>query len=284
MKTNLLTKAIKLISNANLYKTDMKYNFRIRDKIFTDGTHIMAILNATPDSFYSGSRLHGDAVERARRFIEQGAEVLDIGGQSTRPGAENVSALEEMTRVVPIVEEIRAAFPDIPVSVDTFYPEVAEASLGAGADMINDVSCLRYENMANVIAAHNASVCVMHDRRKSDIADLFFDKSAGLLRAADKLVKAGVSKDRILLDGGIGFNKCSGEDWELLNGYKKLIDEIPDYPFLLGTSRKSMFGGDVADRLAPTLDSTVLAVKAGVLFVRVHDVAENKTVIDVFSH
>lgn len=261
----------------------MKYNLKIRDKIFAEGTHVMAIMNATPDSFYCGSRLRGDAVARAGRFIAQGAEILDIGGQSTRPNAESVGALEEMSRVLPVIEEVRAAYPDIPISVDTFFPEVAEAAVAAGADMINDVSCLAYDGMAEVIAATGASVCVMHDRRKTQISDLFTDKAAGLRNAVNKLLKAGVSCDRILLDGGIGFNKSNVEDWELLKGYGKLIEEFPEYPFLLGTSRKSMFGGDVADRLTATLDSTVLAVKSGVLFVRVHDVAENKAMIDTFG-
>ena len=271
----------------------MSYDLKIRDKVFEKGTHVMAIINATPDSFFSGSRLAGsglagsrlasDAVKRAGRFIAEGAEVLDIGGQSTRPGATAVGALEEMSRVLPVVEEIRAAYPDIPISVDTFFPEVAEAAIEAGADMINDVSCLAYDGMTSVIASAGASVCVMHDRRKSRIDDLFFDKTAGLQKAVDKLLKAGVGRDKILLDGGIGFNRNNDEDWALLRGYDKLVKEFPEYPFLLGTSRKSMFGGDVADRLPATLDSTVLAVKAGVLFVRVHDVAENKAMIDAFS-
>ncbi|MCM1306023.1 MAG: dihydropteroate synthase [Bacteroides sp.] len=260
----------------------MKYSFKIRDKVFEGGTHVMAILNATPDSFYSGSRLSGDAAKRAGRFIAQGAEILDIGGQSTRPDAQKIGALEEMSRVLPAIEEIRAAYPDIPISVDTFFPEVAEAAIGVGADMINDVSCLAYEGMAEVIANSGAAVCAMHARRGSKIDDLFFDKTVGLQKAVDRLLKSGVCKDKIMLDGGIGFNRNSDEDWQLLRGYEKLIKEFPDYPFLLGTSRKSMFGGEVADRLPATLDSTALAVKAGVLFVRVHDVAENKAMIDAF--
>ncbi len=261
----------------------MKYNFKIRDKVFTGGTHVMAILNATPDSFYSVSRLQNDAAERAGKMIKQGAEIIDIGGQSTRPGAAAVSSLEEMGRVLPVVEAIRAEYPDIPISVDTFFPEVAQASVAAGADMINDVSCLAHGGMARVIAESGTAACIMHDRRKSKIDDLFFDKTLGLNNAVDKLIKAGVSKDKILLDGGIGFNRSNDEDWELLRGYAKLMEEISEYPFLLGTSRKSMFGGAVETRLSATLDSTIQAVKAGVLFVRVHDVAENKAIIDMFS-
>ena len=227
---------------------ERKYDFQVRGKSFTGGTHVMAILNATPDSFYEGSRHRYDAVETARKFIEQGAEIIDVGGQSTRPGAVKVGSLEEMTRVLPVIEQIRAEFPDIPISVDTFYPDVAASAIDAGADMINDVSCLKYDGMAQVIVEKGASVCVMHDRRDSKIKDLFLDKEAGLAAAIDKL-----------------------------------IDMFDEYPFLLGTSRKSMFGGEVGGRLSATLDSTALAVKQGVLFVRVHDVKENAMVIKCYS-
>lgn len=256
-----------------------QYDFKVRDSVFIGGTHVMAILNVTPDSFWSGSRHAHDAVETARKFIEQGAEIIDIGGQSTRPGNVQVSAIEEMARVLPAVEGIREVFPDIPISVDTFYPDVAQAAIDAGADMINDVSCLQYDGMVNVLADTGASVCVMHNRRNTKIKDLFLDKQIGLQTAVDKLICAGVDANKILLDGGIGFNKNNDEDWQLLRGYDKLLDDFDEYPFLLGTSRKSMFGGDVDSRLSATLDSTALAVKQGVLFVRVHDVKENVAII-----
>ncbi len=259
------------------------YDFHVGESRFTSGTHVMAILNATPDSFYEGSRHRFDAVETVKKFIEQGAEIIDVGGQSTRPNAVKVGALEEMSRVLPVIEQIRAEFASIPISVDTFYPDVAAAAIEAGADMINDVSCLKYDGMAQVVAESGASVCVMHDRRDSKIKDLFFDKETGLAKAVDKLLAAGVRKDRILLDGGIGFNKNNDEDWQLLNGYDRLLDMFDEYPFLLGTSRKSMFGGDVGGRLSATLDSTALAVRQGVLFVRVHDVKENAMVIKLYS-
>jgi len=261
----------------------MSYEFRVRGKLFESGTHVMAIMNATPDSFFAGSRLESDAVERAGRHISDGAEILDIGGQSTRPGAARVSAIEEMSRVLPAVEAIRAAYPDIPISVDTFYPEVARAVLQSGADMINDVSCLAYDGMARTISEFDAAVCVMHDRRNSKIADLFTDKISGLLAAVNELKSCGVKKQRILLDGGIGFNKSREEDIALLKGYGELIAAFDEYPFLLGTSRKSMFGGEPESRLSATLESTALAVKQHVLFVRVHDVFENKAVIDAFG-
>ena len=256
-----------------------KYDFEIGGKRFESGTHIMGILNATPDSFFAGSRLHGDAVKRAGEMLKNGAEILDIGGQSTRPGSKPVSALEEMARVLPVVEAIHAEYPNALISVDTFYPEVAQAVIEAGAHLINDVSCLEYDGLAQIIAEGGASVCVMHNRRNTHIEDMFLDKEIGLAAAIKKLQKAGVPKEKILLDGGIGFNKSKDEDWELLNHYDRLIDYFEDYPLLLGTSRKSMFGGEPETRLTATLDSTALAVKQGVLFVRVHDVKENKAVI-----
>lgn len=262
-------------------KTERHYDFHVGNEVFESGTHVMAILNVTPDSFFAGSRHAHDAVETAKKFLEQGAEIIDIGGQSTRPGAQSVSALEEMARVLPAVESIKKEFPNALVSVDTFYPDVAQAAIDVGADMINDVSCLLDKNLAKVVAQNDVAICVMHDRRKSGIPDLFFDKETGLMRAVDTLLSSGLDKSRILLDGGIGFNKSNDEDWQLLNDYDKLLDMFEEYPFLLGTSRKSMFGGTPETRLSATLDSTMLAVKQGVLFVRVHDVKENRAVINL---
>ena len=257
------------------------YDFHVGNRVFESGTHVMAILNATPDSFYSASRHQNDAAETAKKFLQQGAQIVDIGGQSTRPGAQSVSALEEMARVLPVVESIKKECPDALVSVDTFYPDVAWAAIDAGADMINDVSCLRYKALAKVVSQNDVAICVMHDRRKSQISDLFFDKETGLMRAVDTLLSQGLDKRRIMLDGGIGFNNTIDEDWQLLRGYDRLIDMFEEYPFLLGTSRKSMFGGTPETRLSATLDSTMLAVKQGVLFVRVHDIKENVAVINL---
>lgn len=260
--------------------TKRHYDFEIGGKRFESGTHIMGILNATPDSFFAGSRLHGDAVERARKMLADGAEIIDVGGQSTRPNSKPVTALEELARVLPVVEAIRAELKDALISVDTYYPEVAQAVIEAGADMINDVSCFENHDLVKVIAEGGAAVCVMHNRRQTSVPDMFLDKELGLSAAVKKLLDAGVPKNKILLDGGIGFNKSKDEDWALLEGYGKLADYFEEYPFLLGTSRKSMFGGEPETRLSATLDSTALAVRQGILFVRVHDVKENKLVID----
>ncbi len=255
-----------------------EYNLRVGERCFSTGTHVMGIINVTPDSFYPLSRVTSDAAERACVMLEQGAEIIDIGGQSTRPGAACVGVLEEMARVTPAVRAIKKL--GALVSVDTFYPEVALAALDEGADMINDVSCLAYDGMADIVAESGAAICVMHDRRKTACPDLMTDKISGLTAAVDKLLAAGVDKSKILLDGGIGFNKNNAEDWELLKSYSDLMAALEEYPFLLGTSRKSMFGGEVGERLSATLETTAQAVRDGVLFVRVHDVSENRLVIE----
>lgn len=252
--------------------------FRVKDTVFSGGTHIMGILNATPDSFFFGSRAGDGATDKARKMLEQGAEILDIGGQSTAPKAKPISALEEMSRVLPMVEELRAEFPTAILSVDTFYPEVAEECLIAGADMINDVTGLQDPEMARVIARHDASVCIMHNRRGSKVADMWFDKESGLLRSVSIALGVGISDDKIILDGGIGFNLSAQEDKDLLDGYHRL--KYLGYPLLLGASRKSFLGGEPETRLTATLETTKLAKKMGVLFVRVHDVKENKLMLE----
>lgn len=254
--------------------------FEVRGKVFAGGTHVMGILNVTPDSFFPLSRVGDDVAERALEMVRDGAEILDIGGQSTRPGHKEVGALEELSRVIPAVRAVRAVT-DAPISVDTYLPEVAEAALEAGADMINDVSCLRNPALARIAARYGAALCIMHDRRQSAERDLMNDKLTGLVAAADTAVRAGVSERAILLDGGIGFNKSADEDRQLLANYAQL--KLAGYPLLLGTSRKSFWGGEVGGRLSATLETTAQAVRDGILFVRVHDVAENKSVIDALS-
>lgn len=246
--------------------------FRVRDRVFSGGTHIMGILNLTPDSFYAPSRAGDDVARRALEMLSDGAEIIDIGGQSTRPGHGEVSALEELARVLPAVAAIREVS-DCILSVDTYYPEIAEAVLDAGADMINDVSGLRYKGLAEAVAARGASICLMHNRRESGERDLMTDKLTGLIALADKAERAGIARDAVLLDGGIGFNKSADEDWYLLDHYEMLA--AAGYPLLLGTSRKSMFGGAPESRLTATMESSALAAKKGILFVRVHDVREN---------
>ena len=210
-------------------------SFEVRGRKFDTGTHVMGIINVTPDSFFAASRAAAeDAAERAVRMVKDGAAVIDIGAQSTRPGAREVSAIEELSLLLPALESVRAAT-DAPVSVDTFYPEVAEAALATGADMINDVSCLRYPGMAETVARYGASLCIMHDRRGSKVKDLMTDKLTGLTAAAEKALRAGVAAEKILLDGGIGFNLSREEDIFLAEHYDLL--SAAGYPLLMGASR-----------------------------------------------
>ncbi len=254
---------------------------KIGNKTFQSGTHVMAIINLTPDSFYSVSRTAvNEVLPRVKKAIDDGAEVIDIGGQSTRPGHNPVSAEEEWRRIEKAIEAIKTNF-DIPLSVDTYYPYVAQKALEKGADMINDIWGLQYEvngEMAEIIARHNASVCIMQNQNGISPDDrLWEDMYCFLQKSLDVAMRAGIDKDKIILDGGIGFGKNKEQNFTVVNSYSNL--HRLGYPLLLGTSRKSMFGGDVQDRLAPTLETTKQAVRQNVLFVRVHDVKENMQVI-----
>ena len=254
---------------------------KIGGKTFKSGTHIMAIINVTPDSFYDRSRTDiDDLLPRVRKAIDEGAEVIDIGGQSTRPNHTEISAQEEWQRLERPIELIKSHF-DIPLSVDTYYPYVAEKALQGGADMINDIWGLQYEDkgeMASIIAKYDASVCIMQNQNHISAEEKLWDDIYGFLqKSLDIANQVGIDKDRIILDGGIGFGKTKEQNFEVVKSYSNL--HRLGYPLLLGTSRKSMFGGDVKDRLAPTLETTRDAVRQNVLFVRVHDVKENMQVI-----
>lgn len=254
---------------------------KIGNRTFESGTHVMAIINLTPDSFFEGSRTPVDELlQRVKKAVEDGAEVIDIGGQSTRPGHTPVSAQEEWQRLERPIEMIKANF-DIPLSVDTYYPYVAQRALEKGADMINDIWGLQYEDkgeMANIIAKYNASVCIMQNQNHiSPDERLWEDMYDFLQKSIDIAIQAGIDRNKIVLDGGIGFGKNKQQNFTVVNSYSNL--HRFGYPLLLGTSRKSMFGGDVQDRLAPTLETTRQAVEQDVLFVRVHDVKENMQAI-----
>ena len=244
---------------------------------FKDYTFVMTIVNLTPDSFFKGSRADEyDILKKVERAVKDGAAVIDIGAQSTRPGYTEVSADTEISRFERPLKLIKQNF-DIPVSVDTYFSKSAEAALSLGADMINDVWGLTHDkDMAEVIARHGASVCIMHNSKEVLSGDIFKPIISFLSNSVNIALNAGIDKEKICLDGGIGFAKTREQNFELLNGYEKLNI---GYPLLLGTSRKSMFGGAVEDRLPQTLESTRLAARKKVLFVRVHDVAENVKVI-----
>lgn len=249
----------------------------IADKTFENYTYVMAIVNLTPDSFYAPSRAGDDFLFRAERAMKEGAAVIDLGAQSTRPGYSEVSADEELSRLEKPLSAIKKNF-GVPVSVDTYFTKVALAALQLGADMINDVWGLTADEMAETVAKFNASACIMHNAEKQLSGDIFPPVLSFLGEAARRAVAAGVDKNKIVLDGGIGFAKDREQNLYLLNNYERL--SALGYPLLLGTSRKSLFGGRAEDRLEATVQSTRLAVRKGVLFVRVHDVAENVRAIE----
>lgn len=252
---------------------------RIGGRNFDGKTFVMAIINLTPDSFYSSSRATADEVlRRAERAVKEGAAILDLGAQSTRPGHTAVSDDEERARLGQSVADIKREL-RVPVSVDTYYSQVAEEALSQGADMINDVWGLTYdEKMAQTVAKYRAAVCIMHNSHTPICGDVFPPVIDFLRNSVSLALGAGIAPDGICLDGGIGFAKDRAQNFALLNGYERL--GALGYPLLLGTSRKSLFGGKPEDRLPATLDSTRLAAKKGVLFVRVHDVAENVRAIE----
>lgn len=251
----------------------------IGNKKFENYTYVMAIINLTPDSFFSESRKDEYTVLKAvEKAVKDGAAVIDIGAQSTRPNYTEVSAYEEVSRFEKPLELIKRNF-DIPVSVDTYFAKSARAALELGADMINDVWGLTYDNaMAQTVAEYNASVCIMHNAKETLSGEIFPKITSFLNDSINAALAAAIDKQKICLDGGIGFAKTIEQNFELLENYEKL--SALGYPLLLGTSRKSMFGGRVEDRLAPTVESTRLAARKKVLFVRVHDVKENARAIE----
>lgn len=246
----------------------------IGNKNFENYTFVMAIINLTPDSFWHKSRVDSDGVLFAvEKAIKEGAAVIDIGAQSTRPNYTEVSAEEEIARFEKPLRLIKERF-DIPVSVDTYFEKSARAALQLKADLINDIWGLTHDSgMAKTVADYGAAVCIMHNAKSVLTGDIWRPILNFLQGSVDLALDAGIEKNKILLDGGIGFAKTKEQNWELLEGYEKLY--ALGYPLLLGASRKSMFGGNVEERLAPTLESTRLAAKKKVLFVRVHDVKEN---------
>lgn len=246
----------------------------IGGKRFEGRTYVMAIINITPDSFWKDSRSTSrGALAAAERAAEEGADILDIGAQSTRPGYEEVGEEEEISRLGGVLGGILRL--GLPVSVDTYHARVAEFALSEGAHMINDVWGLsRGNGMEKVIASHGASVCIMHNSPSPVTGDVFPPVEEFLKRQAAFAVGAGISPERICLDGGIGFAKSREQNIALLNDYARL--KSVGYPLLLGCSRKSLFGGEPGERLPQTLAATRAAAQNGILFVRVHDVKQNK--------
>ncbi|MGJ8652308.1 MAG: dihydropteroate synthase [Opitutaceae bacterium] len=254
-------------------------------------TYLAGILNLTPDSFSDG----GDFVqvdEAALRFhqmVREGAEIIDIGGESTRPGHIPVPAAEEIARVVPFIQHIRP-HTDALISIDTSKAEVAAAAVAAGADIINDVWGARHDpRMAEVMGQTGASCILMHNRSSEEagLGDVMV-AIINFLQDSVRLVKeAGVRDDAIMLDPGLGFGKTYEENWEIMRRLPELVEL--GYPVLLGASRKSMIAKlleleDPKARLNGTLATTALGIQSGVDFIRVHDVRENRECADVVDH
>lgn len=247
--------------------------------------YIMGILNVTPDSFSDGgswNRLDA-ALKHTEEMIEAGAAIIDVGGESTRPGYTKISDEEEISRVAPVISAIKERF-DIPVSVDTYKSGVARAALAAGADLVNDIWGLKYDPaMAGLIAEANVPCCLMHNREQADYADYLTDVQNDLKETLRLAHKAGIQDSRIILDPGIGFGKTYEQNLILMN-HLEIISEL-GYPVLLGTSRKSMIGLTLDlpkdEREEGTLVTTVMAVQKHMAFVRVHDVEKNRRAIEM---
>ncbi len=243
-------------------------------------TYIMGILNVTPDSFSDGGNFNeiDKAIKHAKEMIEDGADIIDIGGESTRPGYTYIDPKEEAQRVVPVIKEIKKQI-DIPISVDTYKSSVAEEALKVGTDMINDIWGLQKDkNMASIVAKYDAHVCIMHNQDGTEYdKDIMESIKEFLNESINIALNAGIKKEKIVLDPGIGFGKTFEQNLEVL----RRLDELNElgYPVLLGTSRKSVIGNvlnvEPKERLEGTIATTVLGVRDGVDIVRVHDVKEN---------
>lgn len=272
-------------------KTPRTYFTERRELLLGRRTYIAGILNLTPDSFSDG----GDFVDadratlRFHQMVKDGAELIDIGGESTRPGYAPVTVDEEIGRVVPFIEMIRP-HTDVLISVDTSKSAVADAALKAGADIVNDVWGAQHDpEMAAVIAQHGASCILMHNRphEEAGFGDVMVAIQNFLEESVDRVLAAGVRREAIALDPGLGFGKTYEENWEIMRRLGELGSM--GYPLLLGASRKSMIARllDLEDpkaRISGTLATTALAIQAGVDFIRVHDVRENRECADVIDH
>lgn len=248
-------------------------------------TYIMGILNVTPDSFSDGGKFNQTeaALAHVEQMIEEGADIIDVGGESTRPGHIQITEEEEIERTAPIVELIKSKF-DISVSIDTYKAKVAQAAVDAGADLVNDIWGLKYdEKIAEVIAKSGTACCLMHNRDNKEYRNFMEDMKQDLRETIALAKQAGIAEDRIMLDPGVGFGKTYENNLEVI--YK--LEELEElgYPLLLGTSRKSVIGLTldlpVTERVEGTLATTVLAVMKKYGFVRVHDVKENKRIIQM---
>lgn len=242
-------------------------------------TYVMGILNVTPDSFSDGGKYDDVecALRQADKMVAEGADILDVGGESTRPGHKQISDEQEIRRVVPVIEALKKRF-DTPISVDTYKSDVAEAALRAGADLLNDIWGFRYdERCAELAARYDVAVCLMHNRDNTEYTDFISQVIGDLHTSLDIAGKYGVKKERIILDPGIGFGKTLEQNLIVMNHLQDIV--AMGYPVLLGASRKSMIGLTldlpVDQREEGTIAASVIAAMKGCEYVRVHDVEKN---------
>ncbi len=243
--------------------------------------YIMGILNVTPDSFSDGGKFNNidSALFHAEAMISEGVDIIDVGGESTRPGFTRISDDEEISRIVPVIEALKERF-DVPVSIDTYKYKVASAAAEAGADLFNDIYGLKYDNgeMAAFIAKSGLPCCLMHNRNNMDYVCFMDDLINDMRETVDIAKKAGITDDSIILDPGVGFAKSLENNLEAIDRLDMLKNEL-GYPVLLGTSRKSVIGLTLDlpsdQRIEGTIATTVIGVMRGAAFVRVHDVKEN---------
>lgn len=242
-------------------------------------TYIMGVLNVTPDSFSDGGKFNDldAALFHAEEMIRDGADIVDVGGESTRPGHTVITDEEEISRVVPVIEAVKSRF-DIPVSIDTYKGPVTEAALQAGADLVNDIWGFKHDRrVAELTARYGAACCLMHNRHEADYEDFLTDIVKDMAECVRIAREAGVADDKIMLDPGVGFGKNYELNLEIIH-HVDVLHKL-GFPILLGTSRKSVIGLTLdlpADqRMEGTVATSVIGVMKGCSFVRVHDIKEN---------
>jgi dihydropteroate synthase len=243
-------------------------------------TYIMGILNVTPDSFSDGGKFinPSTAFERARLMIDEGADIIDVGGESTRPGFKPVTVEEELNRVIPIIKLFSSNL-QVPISIDTYKAKTAEAAVLSGAAIVNDIWGLKADpEIAYVAAKYKVPICIMHNKKEPDYNNLIEDILNDLSESIGIALKKGVSHDNIIIDPGIGFGKTWEQNIEVMRNLERF--KVFGYPLLLGTSRKSIVGKALdlptGERVEGTIATTVFGITKGVDIVRVHDVNENK--------
>ena len=266
-----------------------------RRRISLDRPLVMGILNVTPDSFSDGGEFLSadEAIRRAEQMIADGVDIIDVGGESTRPGSESVDAKVEVQRTLPVVDAIAQRF-DIPISIDTTKWLVAKAAIESGAEIINDISGLRWNaRLADLAVSTKVGLVLMHSRgtfetmhSEPPVGDIFADLRHSLTASIETAKKCGVREELIALDIGIGFGKTFEQNLELLAKLGSIVSEFKSYPMLVGTSRKSFIGkilGDAppSERLGGSLATALMAVERGAKIVRVHDVKETVAALAV---